>query len=404
MPDVQEKSKAQAVRDYLSKHPRVQVGKVAEALSKQGINVNSKYVSQVKSKAKHPKRKAKKKSKVMKDKAARPERSAKYPRHNLERSLRIPHAILEQNAGRECSEKESADFVGVKYARGPYTLELSSAIKFDLLKRPSSGRVALTDTAKMILRPQEEGARVKGLRKAVLAAPEISEVYEHYRGENLPDEQFFDNALVDKFGIPQDKSSEFKSIFMESLQYAKLVEESSGKFRVIDVSGSDEVKVDTEARLKKLGKGISISSEDTCFIVMPFAEPHGTYYNKIYKPAIEKAGMRPVRADTEIFGTGKIMDQVWRGISSAKVLVAELTTRNPNVFYELGLAHALRKPVVLVSSNEDDVPFDLHHIRVIYYDVNDPFWGTKLIEKVAENILSAIKNPEEAIFKSANEE
>ena len=53
---------------------------------------------------------------------------------------------------------------------------------------------------------------------------------------------------------------------------------------------------------------------------------------------------------------------------------------------------------MLVSSNEDDVPFDVRHIRVIYYDVSDPFWGEKLITKVAENILSAIKNPEEAIF------
>ncbi len=109
--------------------------------------------------------------------------------------------------------------------------------------------------------------------------------------------------------------------------------------------------------------------------------------------------MRPVRADDDIFATGKIMDQVWSGINSAKVLVAELTTKNPNVFYELGLAHALKKPVVLVSSNEDDVPFDIRHIRVIYYDVNDPFWGNKLLEKVAENILSAIKNPNEAIFE-----
>ena len=94
------------------------------------------------------------------------------------------------------------------------------------------------------------------------------------------------------------------------------------------------------------------------------------------------------------------MDQVWQGINDAKVLVAELTTRNPNVFYELGLAHAQSKPVVLVSAVEQDVPFDLQHIRVIYYDVNDPFWGSKLIEKVAENILSAIQNPEEAVFKA----
>ena len=84
-----------------------------------------------------------------------------------------------------------------------------------------------------------------------------------------------------------------------------------------------------------------------------------------------------LRADADIFGTGKIIDQIWRGINAAKVLVAELTTRNANVLYELGLAHALRKPVVLVSSNQPDVPFDLNHIRAIYYDVSDPFLGSE---------------------------
>ena len=92
---------------------------------------------------------------------------------------------------------------------------------------------------------------------------------------------------------------------------------------------------------------------------------------------------------------------MWSGITAAKVLVAELTGRNPNVFYELGLAHALNKPVVLVSSNQADVPFDLQHIRVIYYDMRDPFWGEKLIAKVSENIVSALKNPGEALLKRA---
>jgi len=393
------KSKAQAVRDYVSEHPEASIQDVVDALSKQKFDVNPRYVSSVKSRSKATKSKKKKRSKVKKTKKQSSGRTPRYPRHTLERALRIPQAILEQNAGKECTEKESASFVGVTYNKGPYALELSSSSKFGLLER-DSGKVRLTDLARMILRPQEEGARIKGLHTAVLRAPEISDVYEHYRGENLPDEQFLDNALVDKFGIPEDKLQEFKSIFMDSLTYAKLIEDTNGKFRIIDVSGGGDVSVDSEARLKKLGKGVSVSSEDTCFVMMPFADPHGSYYEKVFKPAIQKAGLRAVRADAEIFATGKIMDQVWRGISSAKILVSELTTRNPNVFYELGIAHALRKPVVLVSSNEEDVPFDLHHIRVIYYDVTDPFWGTKLIEKVAENILSAIKNPEEAIFKS----
>ena len=191
----------------------------------------------------------------------------------------------------------------------------------------------------------------------------------------------------------------YQDIFLESLRSAELVAESDGKYRLLDVaSGHDKIPGNT-ATFKKLDKAVKVDSGDSCFVMMPFAAPHGDYYSKIYKPAIEKTGLRSVRADTEIFTTGKIMDQIWSGIHAAKVLVAELTTRNPNVFYELGLAHALEKPVVLVSGNEMDVPFDLKHIRVIYYDTTDPFWGNKLMDKVAENILSAIANPQEALLK-----
>jgi hypothetical protein len=133
--------------------------------------------------------------------------------------------------------------------------------------------------------------------------------------------------------------------------------------------------------------------------MQPFGGHLGGYFDSIYKPAIEQAGLQALRADDEIFATGKIMDHTWRGIRAADVLVAELTSKNPNVFYELGLAHALEKPVVLVSSNQEDVPFDLRHIRVILYDQIDPFWGQKLVDKLADNIESALADPEEAIFR-----
>lgn len=330
---------------------------------------------------------------------------AKYPRHDLERALRVPNGILEQNAGKECSEEEAAKYIGVKFNRGPFLLEVSSAKKFGLLESPAKGRLKITDLAKKILRPQSKSDRLNGLRTAVLNAPEISDVYNHYRNENLPDAEFLNNSLTDKFKIPREKVSEFKGIFLFTLKFAELTSEQDGKIRIVDVSeqvrtgtGTGTDKTET---LKKLEKAVTITSGDTCFVMMPFASPIGDYFDKIYSPAIEKAGMRPIRADDEIFKTGKIIDQIWNGINNARVLVAELTGKNPNVYYELGLAHALDKPVVLVCSNEHEVPFDLRHIRVIYYDVSDPFWGQKLIDKVAENVLSALKNPEEAVFKSA---
>jgi hypothetical protein len=324
--------------------------------------------------------------------------AAKFPRHSVTKALRIPRAVLEQNAGRPCTDREALKFAGLSF-NGPSRVELSSSIKYGLLERIDTGTVGVTELAKKILRPQKPNDAIDGTRQAVLKAPGVSDVYTHYRGENVPDDEFFRNALVDTFKLPRDKVDEFKIVFFDDLQDAQLIDEVDGKKRILDVSGTPELRGQPDETLKKISRGVKIEEGDTCFVMMPFAEPIGGYYKTIYETAISRAGLRAIRADDEIFATGKIIDQVWDGITSAKVLVAELTGRNPNVFYELGLAHALSKPVVLVSSNQGDVPFDLKHIRVIYYDMRDPFWGDKLIAKVAENIVSALKNPGEALLK-----
>jgi hypothetical protein len=344
------------------------------------------------------KKKSRRTKKVTKGRAQAVGSTTKFPRHSVEKALRIPKAIVDQNAGHDCTEVESAEFVGVGY-NGPYRLEVSSSLKYGFLSRPSAGRIAVTERARQAIRPQKAGDDIEAFREAVLDAPDISEVYKHYRGEYLPDDGFFEHALEDKFSIPKEKVPEFKEVFLASLQSAHLVEKKDDKYRILDTKGASEESATTT--IKKLSTTANVSASDSCFVLMPFGAPVGDYYAQIYEPAIKKAGMRPVRPDADIFGTGKIIDQIWEGINASKVLVAELTSRNPNVFYELGLAHALDKPVVLISSNEDDVPFDLKHIRVIYYNVSDPFWGQKLIEKVAENILSALSNPEEAVFKRA---
>ena len=325
---------------------------------------------------------------------------AKFPRHSVGKAIRIPQAILDQNAGKPCSRGDAAKFLGLGSPAGPFGVEISSSRKYGLLELTAAGFIQPSALAKKVIRPQSPNDTIDGYRQAIMNAPDISDIYQHYRGENLPDDQFLRNTVVETYNVPSESFQEFKQIFLESLETAELISRHGEKIRVTDVASGDVASPAPSDRLKKLEKTTSIGANDSCFVMQPFAAPLGEYYEKIYKPAIEKAGLRPIRADADIFATGKIMDQVWTGINAAKVLVAELTSRNPNVFYELGLAHAMKKPVVLVSAKEEDVPFDLQHIRVIYYDMSDPFWGSKLIEKVAENILSAIQNPEEAVFKS----
>lgn len=323
-----------------------------------------------------------------------------YPKDPLAVSLRIPQAILEQNAGAACTPREAAGFARIGWT-GPIAVEISSATKYGLLERPAAGKVKPSELVRRIVRPENTTERLEALRDAVLTAPVISDLYKKYRGEYLPDREFIVNTSINSYNVPEDHAQEFVKTFLQTLQDAELLQDiGDGRTRVLDVTHTAPAPTSQvgEQQLKKLSKGVTVQATDTCFVIMPFADPIGGYYETVYQPAIERVKLKSARADADIYGTGKIIDQIWRGIQAARVLVAELTGRNPNVLYELGLAHALRKPVVLVSSNKDDVPFDVQHVRVIYYDKDDPFWGQKLIEKVAENIMSALQDPRDAIL------
>jgi len=128
------------------------------------------------------------------------------------------------------------------------------------------------------------------------------------------------------------------------------------------------------------------SKKPVAFVLMPFRDPFNKYYRAIIKPAIEEADMQSLRVD-EIFGPTEIVKDIWKAIGNAEIIIAELTTRNPNVMYELGLSHAIGKPVIMLSQNIDDVPFDLRSLRCILYDTVEPNWA----EQLKLSILKSIK-------------
>ena len=261
------------------------------------------------------------KKSVAAKKAATKSGTAKFPRHSVGKAIRIPEAILNQNAGKACSRLDAAKFLGLTTPLGPFAVEISSAIKYGLLEKAEASHIEPTTRAKKILQPKSPNDKLDGYREAVMNAPDLSEVYQHYRGENLPDEQFFRNTVVETYKVPAESFKEFKQVFLESLETAELVTKQGGKTRVLDVATGDASGSSSSDLLKKLEKTTSVGANDSCFVMQPFAAPLGEYYDKIYRPAIEKAGLRAVRADAEIFGAGKIMDQVWQGINTAKVLV-----------------------------------------------------------------------------------
>lgn len=103
------------------------------------------------------------------------------------------------------------------------------------------------------------------------------------------------------------------------------------------------------------------------FVLMPFAEELLPVFADHIKNVCSRLNLSVGRAD-DIFTTNSVIDDVWTGIMQAQIVVADCTHRNPNVFYELGITHTIGKPVILISQDTDDVPFDVRHRRCIVYD------------------------------------
>lgn len=149
--------------------------------------------------------------------------------------------------------------------------------------------------------------------------------------------------------------------------------------------------------VKQIVKKVTTESEKPqCFVIMPFGGWFDNYYVDIYIPAIENAGFDAKRAD-DLYRPGNIVNDIWNYTKESTVVLADLTNKNPNVFYELGLAHAITRPAVLITASMDDVPFDLRSLRVIVYDKNSPNWGDILQDKITKALQETLKNPEDAI-------
>lgn len=114
-----------------------------------------------------------------------------------------------------------------------------------------------------------------------------------------------------------------------------------------------------EIKLKKLD----------AFVLMPFAEEFEDVYQYLISEGLQSAGYTVKRAD-DIKSQNNIIGDIIKGIITSDLIVADLTGANPNVYYELGIAHALNKKAILLTQEIDDLPFDLRSYRVVGYSVH----------------------------------
>lgn len=125
-----------------------------------------------------------------------------------------------------------------------------------------------------------------------------------------------------------------------------------------------------------------------CFVLMPFKPELKPIYDDHIAKVLRDLGIQSLRADG-IFSNKPIIDDILSSLKNARIVVADLTAGNPNVFYETGICMALGKEVILITQ-DDDVPFDLRHIRRIKYEYTPR--GMKAFEKVLKLTVQNILN------------
>lgn len=115
------------------------------------------------------------------------------------------------------------------------------------------------------------------------------------------------------------------------------------------------------------GQPARLANPTDVFVLMPFTEALKPVYEDHIVKHVKRLGLSISRAD-DFFTAHAVMQDIWTAVCASRILIADCTGKNPNVFYEIGLAHVLGKPVILITQNSEDVPFDLRHIRYILYE------------------------------------
>ena len=177
---------------------------------------------------------------------------------------------------------------------------------------------------------------------------------------------------VKKFVVSLEKNREkdkkTKSELLTAVNEIKKEESNTTNAEVL--KRLDDMARDIAEIKENLSKNnIQIKPEElTAFVIMQFGGVFDTLYHSVITPVCEKLGYKPVRAD-ESCGE-RILEDIVNGIAEASLVIADITKDNPNVFYELGYAHALKKPTILLAdkNQRDKLPFDTQDYRTIFYE------------------------------------
>ena len=276
--------------------------------------------------------------------------------------------------------------------------------------------LSLTDDAIAIFNDatsRRERVRTR-VKLGIDSIPIFKALYDRFAGNKRPANSVLVDAAKDA-GVPLEHVNEAVDRFIVNLENVGLLQTLSGSERIItldhlaDSTSENTIIQPTRQPVDLSSSTLPITSdqadfEKMCFYITPIGEENSEFrqhsdlfLGSIVEPALDTIGLTVIRAD-KIDKPGTISRQVFEYVRRARIVIADLSYHNPNVFYELAIRHMLRKPVVQICRVGDMPPFDISQMRTIFIDNSSIYSLVPKLEtyrsEIANQVRRALENPD----------
>lgn len=359
------------------------------------------------------------KEEKVKAKKPRKKRSTRpFPACGFSEALEFAKEVFDYGSGQPVRRLSLFDHLGKSPDSGASRQLITNTSKYGLTKGSYvAEQIEMTPEGARAV-DQEILIRERTKAKLKLGLQDIepfNKLFEQFSGNKLPARA----ALVDaiqEFEVPEDLADEAVDTFIVNLRDLGLLQTLSGAERIVTIehlldslpSAKERLAAQESPPKPQQGHLITLEQanfENTCFYVTPigdedseFRRHSDLFLGSIVEPALEEAfGLKVVRADA-IDKPGVITRQIIDYLMRSRLVVADLSFHNPNVFYELAIRHAARLPVVQIIRKADKVPFDLNQVRTIVIDTSDIYSLVPKIDtyrsEIANQVRRALEDPD----------
>lgn len=362
-------------------------------------------------------------------KAKRKRISRVIPTLSYEESLTIANGIWQYASGQKIRRITLFDQLGKSPDSGPSRTLVTASSKYGItVGGYQADYIELSTDGYTATNIDETSSRkVEANFKLAIESNEyFSKLYNQYKDMKLPAKSVMIDFLKDQ-GLDNSDCIKCVELFIINAKYIGIIKLIAGSERIISIEqvveeiGLSETEpadvqkietidrkqkiiIDSDTITKEFSNGDGNKWANICFYITPIGQENSDernhsdlFLNNIVEPVLEEFGLKVVRAD-KISSPGMITSQIIEHIINSKLVIADLSFHNPNVFYELSIRHTFNLPTIHLIRKCDHIPFDLNNFRTIVVDTTSIYTLVPQLEtyrtSVAMQVRQLLENPE----------